>query len=134
MMRDTSLPSSKAGYINNMPLIARGDGSGDKVTSPTGAPAGNSPCPAELDVAIIGKSADVFVVGVGVSRLTDDVDSHSFPGSDPPCAPHEPVCVAASPNVFANGLPVARMDDIYSVDGEDHPVTVITQSTVFANG
>ena len=119
----------------NMPLIARGSGSGDKVSSPTGAPAGQAPCPAPMDIDIIGKSSNVFVVGVGVSRLDDDVTPHPFPAADPPCALHTPVCVAASPNVFANGLPVARMDDTYDAgDGELHPVTTVTQSTVFANG
>jgi uncharacterized Zn-binding protein involved in type VI secretion len=117
-----------------MPLIARGTDSGDMVTSPTGTPLPPAPCPAPLDVLIVGKSPNVSVVGVGVSRLTDDVEGHSYPLADPPCAPHIPLCVAASPNVFANALPVARMDDIYDAgDGESHPVTTITQSTVFAN-
>jgi uncharacterized Zn-binding protein involved in type VI secretion len=117
-----------------MPLIARGMGSGDMVKSPTGKPTEYAPCPDELDVLIVGKSLNVTVAGVGVSRLTDDVMGHPYPLADPPCAPHIPLCVAASPNVFANALPVARMGDIYDAgDGELHPVTTITQSTVFAN-
>lgn len=115
-----------------MPLIARGMNSGDMVTSPTGTPVPPVPCPAPLDVLIVGKSPNVIVAGVGVSRLTDDVMGHPYPPIA--CAPHIPLCVAASPNVFANALPVARMGDIYAAgDGELHPVTTITQSTVFAN-
>ena len=137
-MQDTSLPSSKADYINNMPLIARGDGSGDLVTSPTGAPTPDAPCPAEMPVPIIGQSVNVIVEGFGVSRLGDAVAPHPFPLAEEPCSDHIPVCVTASPDVFADGLPVARMGDTYvAVEEEDtevHPVEVITQSTVFANG
>lgn len=91
-------------------------------------------CNAPISVPIVGMSFDVFVEGVGVSRLTDTVQAHPYPLAPVPCEPHVPVCVVASADVFANGLPVARLGDKYEQGGEAHLVTTVTQSTVFANG
>ena len=117
-----------------MPLIARET---DQVLSPTGGASTTiPPCLNELLVAIVGRSDNVFVEGIGVSRLNDAAEAHSFPLNDPPCSSegHIPLCSQASDNVYVNQLPVARMGDFYTVDEEDHPVTVISQETVFANG
>ena len=139
-MQDTSLPSSKADYINNMPLIARGIGSGDQVTCVGhGAPRGEpSPCKCceTLITTTNEKSPNVFVAGVGVVRLQDRMTAHMRdytinPGDN--CVPHSPPCNTASPNVFANGEPVARLGDTY-FDRNNHIISIITQSTVFANG
>jgi len=135
-MQDTSLPSSKADYINNMPLIARGIGSGDQVTCVShGAPGENCGCCKTLVTTTNEKSPNVFVEGVGVVRLQDKMTAHMRnygpPGTT--CNPHSPPCNTASPNVFANGEPVARLGDTY-FEVNNHAISTITQSTVFANG
>jgi uncharacterized Zn-binding protein involved in type VI secretion len=95
-------------------------------------------CCEELEAPLTSeKSADVFVEGHGVVRLGDKMAPHmkNFKRSteDPLCTTHEPPCNTASPNVFANGQPVARLGDTY-FETNNHIISSITQSTVFANG
>ena len=140
-MQDISLPSSKADYTNNMPLIARGIGSGDLVTCVEhGAEDPDIPCPCcgELVTTTNACSPDVFVEGVGVVRLTDVMTAHKrnypeLPDLSDLCLLHSPPCNSASPNVFANGLPVARKTDTYW-DVNNHIISTVTQQSVFANG
>jgi uncharacterized Zn-binding protein involved in type VI secretion len=72
-------------------------------------------------------SSDVFVEGVGVVRKDDKEQSHTFPG----CATHQTGLATHSPNVFANGKPIGRLNDTYNCGAK---ITNVTQSTVFANG
>ena len=136
-MGDTSLLSSEGDYINNMPLIARGIGSGDLVTCIAhGAPGENCACCKPLVTTTNEKSPNVFVEGVGVVRLQDKMTAHMRnytinPGDN--CVPHSPPCNTASPNVFANSQPVARLGDTY-FETNNHIISTITQSAVFANG
>ena len=120
-----------------MPLIARGIGSGDLVTCIAhGAPVPNvCACCGPLTTTTSEKSPNVFVAGVGVVRLQDKMTAHARnygpPGTT--CNPHAPPCNTASPNVFANSQPVARLGDTY-FEVNNHVISTITQSTVFANG
>jgi len=56
-----------------------------------------------------GKSSDVFINGIGVSRQGDVNTSHLLPGS--PCPSHSAAITTGSTTVFANGKGVGRIGD-----------------------
>ena len=117
-----------------MPLVARGIGSGDLVTCHDhGDPIGTDPCGKTKIVTTKECSPNVFVVGIGVVRDGDKMLAHKRHYDIPLCADHEPPCVTFSPNVHANTKKIARLNDTYVLEN-DHTITTVTQSTVFANG
>ena len=69
-----------------------------------------------------------FANSILIARKTDSTVSHPFPPA-PPCVPHTATVGAGSPNVFVEGLAVARIGD--SADAGN-----MTQGSgnVFANG
>lgn len=56
-----------------------------------------------------GKSSDVFINGLGVSRRTDVNTTHLLPGV--PCPDHSAPITTGSTTTFANGLGVGRIGD-----------------------
>jgi uncharacterized Zn-binding protein involved in type VI secretion len=56
-----------------------------------------------------GKSSDVFINGIGVSRQGDVNTSHLLPGA--PCPSHSAAITTGSTTVFANGKGVGRIGD-----------------------
>jgi uncharacterized Zn-binding protein involved in type VI secretion len=60
----------------------------------------------------LGKSSDVFINGLGVSRRTDVNTSHLLPGS--PCPIHSAPIAVGSTTSFANSLGVGRIGDSIS--------------------
>ena len=56
-----------------------------------------------------GKSSDVFINGIGVSRQGDNNTSHLLPGV--PCPTHAAAITVGSTTVFANGKGVGRVGD-----------------------
>lgn len=56
-----------------------------------------------------GKSSDVFINGIGVSRQDDNNTSHLLPGA--PCPSHSAAITTGSTTVFANGKGVGRIGD-----------------------
>ncbi len=58
-------------------------------------------------------STNVIVNGLGIGRKTDIYDTH---GCDVH-SPHNDVIVGGSSTVFANGLPVSRINDNVSIGG-----------------
>ena len=59
-----------------------------------------------------GRSPDVFVNGIGVSRQGDNNDSHLLPGA--PCPSHQAPIASGSPKVFANTKGIGRIGDAVS--------------------
>ena len=59
-----------------------------------------------------GKSSDVFINGIGVSRQDDNNTSHLLPGA--PCPSHSAAITTGSTTVFANGKGVGRIGDAIS--------------------
>ena len=59
-----------------------------------------------------GKSSDVFINGIGVSRQVDVNTSHLLPGA--PCPSHSAAITTGSTTVFANGKGVGRIGDAIS--------------------
>ena len=57
----------------------------------------------------LGKSSDVFINGLGVSRKTDVNTSHLLPGA--PCPDHQAPIAVGSTTTFANTLGVGRVGD-----------------------
>jgi uncharacterized Zn-binding protein involved in type VI secretion len=57
----------------------------------------------------LGKSSDVFINGLGVSRQSDVNTTHLLPGA--PCPPHSAPITTGSTTTFANGLGVGRVGD-----------------------
>lgn len=55
------------------------------------------------------RSSDVFVNGIGISRLSDVNHPHLFPGS--PCPTHQVPITSGSKSVFINGLECGRIGD-----------------------
>ena len=51
-----------------------------------------------------------FANSILIARVSDPTVSHPFPPA-PPCAPHVANVNAGSPNVFVEGLAVARIGD-----------------------
>ena len=72
-------------------------------------------------------SPNVFVENHGVVRRGDKEQSHTIPG----CSKHQTGLATYSPNVYANGKQIGRLNDTYACTAK---ITSITQSTVFANG
>ena len=70
----------------------------------------------------------VYATGKLIARVTDPTVSHPFPPA-PPCAPHVAKVNVGSPNVYAVGLKVARIDD-----STDSGALIAGSATVFANG
>ena len=60
----------------------------------------------------LGKSSDVFINGLGVSRRTDVNTSQLLPGS--PCPIHSAPIAVGSTTSFANSLGVGRIGDSIS--------------------
>jgi len=69
-----------------------------------------------------------FANSILIARISDPTVSHPFP-PDPPCDPHVATVGAGSPNVFVEGLAVARVDD-----SADAGKMTDGSSNVFANG
>jgi len=59
-----------------------------------------------------GRSPDVFVNGIGVSRQGDNNDSHKLPPI--PCPNHQAPIAVGSPKVFANTKGIGRIGDSVS--------------------
>ena len=69
-----------------------------------------------------------FANSILIARVSDPTVSHPFPPS-PPCAPHVANVNAGSPNVFVEGLAVARIGD-----SADAGAMTSGSGNVFANG
>ena len=59
----------------------------------------------------LGKSSNVFVNGIGVSRRNDSNTGHTIPIPNLPCGPHVGAIAVGSTKVFANGKGVGRTGD-----------------------
>ena len=70
----------------------------------------------------------VFANSILIARVSDPTVSHPFPPL-PPCAPHVANVNAGSPNVFVEGLKVARIGD-----SADSGNMTSGSGNVFANG
>ena len=57
-------------------------------------------------------SPDVFVEGIGVVRIEDPMIAHPAPVCG--CGPHAPPLTVASAYVYANGLRIGRIGDLYT--------------------
>ena len=69
-----------------------------------------------------------FANSILIARVSDPTVSHPFPPL-PPCAPHVANVNAGSPNVFVEGLAVARIGD-----SADAGSMTSGSGNVFANG
>ena len=69
-----------------------------------------------------------FANSILIARVSDPTVSHPFPPA-PPCAPHVANVNAGSPNVFVEGLAVARIGD-----SADAGAMTSGSGNVFANG
>ena len=69
-----------------------------------------------------------FANGILIARVSDPTVSHPFP-PNPPCAPHVANVNVGSPNVFVEGLAVARIGD-----STDQGAMTSGSGNVFANG
>jgi len=69
-----------------------------------------------------------FANSILIARVSDPTVSHPFPPL-PPCAPHVANVNAGSPNVFVEGLKVARIGD-----SADSGNMTSGSGNVFANG
>ena len=69
-----------------------------------------------------------FANSILIARVSDPTVSHPFPPL-PPCAPHVANVNAGSPNVFVEGLAVARIGD-----SADAGAMTSGSGNVFANG
>ena len=69
-----------------------------------------------------------FANSILIARVSDPTVSHPFPPA-PPCAPHVANVNAGSPNVFVEGLAVARIGD-----STDAGAMTTGSGNVFANG
>lgn len=102
-----------------MPLVARGAGSSDVVNT------GHPVCISPGTITTLSCSGDVFISNFGVHRHTDTNEEHTH------CPPVFSTTVNSfSPNVFANNLEVARLNDTYTCGAY---IQSVSQSTVFAN-
>ena len=70
----------------------------------------------------------VFANSLLMARITDKTVPHPFP-PQPPCAPHVANVNAGSPNVFVEGLAVARIGD-----SADSGNMTSGSGNVYANG
>ena len=69
-----------------------------------------------------------FANSILIARVSDPTVSHPFPPA-PPCAPHVANVNVGSPNVFVEGLAVARIGD-----SADAGAMTSGSGNVFANG
>jgi len=69
-----------------------------------------------------------FANSILIARVSDPTVSHPFP-PNPPCAPHVANVNVGSPNVFVEGLAVARIGD-----STDAGAMTAGSGNVFANG
>jgi len=69
-----------------------------------------------------------FANSILIARVGDPTVSHPFPPA-PPCAPHVANVNAGSPNVFVEGLAVARIGD-----STDAGAMTTGSGNVFSNG
>ena len=69
-----------------------------------------------------------FANSILIARVSDPTVSHPFPPA-PPCAPHVANVNVGSPNVFVEGLAVARIGD-----STDQGAMTAGSGNVFANG
>jgi uncharacterized Zn-binding protein involved in type VI secretion len=115
-----------------MPLVARKDGvdivNTIHVSVGDRDPDDGIACDAApQDIGTEEGSTNVFVEGVGVVRQGDNEQAHTIPS----CSTHQTGLASFSPNVYANGKPIGRLNDTYGCGAK---ITNVTQSTVFANG
>lgn len=99
-----------------MPAIARKN-STDSVQSPHGA--GVCCVSPQVHSTDIG-SDNVLINSIGVVREGDAMISHTWPG--PCCAVHAPPLVKFSSKVYANGKRIARIGDVYGMEGGAHVI------------
>lgn len=71
-------------------------------------------------------SGDVFINGLGAHRQTDAWAPHGVAL----CPPHKGSTAAGSPNVFVNGLPLARVGDPIDCGS----LCAVGSPNVFVNG
>ena len=102
-----------------MPLIVHAPGAPPNLN---GATCGGVPMPP------IPGSPNVFVGFLPVMRLTDQFLPHPAP---PPMVPHPRIVTGTSPDVFANKLPIHRMNDSVVCGGK---TLIGNLKMVFANG
>ena len=69
-----------------------------------------------------------FANSILIARVSDPTVSHPFPPA-PPCVPHVANVNVGSPNVFVEGLAVARIGD-----STDQGAMTAGSGNVFANG
>lgn len=101
-----------------MALIARGNGA-DIVNT------GHAVCISPGQIRTLTGSSNVFVANQPIHRKGDLNEPHTH------CPPvYSTEIVSFSPNVYANGLNVARQGDGYSCGAF---VESVTQTTVYAN-
>ena len=102
--------------------VARGNGV-DVVASLTGS--GPIICQESSITATYGCSSNVFVNGIGVVRIGDEVAAHISLG----CGIDASALTTSSGTVFANGKGVARIGDQYTPDN-----TITTGSATVTAG
>jgi len=71
----------------------------------------------------------VYVNGIRILRRGDPLAPHRIPKQDDKCGPHSAKVNRGSPNVFAEGIPVARRGD-----SADAGRMIQASGNVFANG
>lgn len=98
-----------------MPGVARGNGV-DTVAVPHGAVSGPGVCMTPTISTTDECSSSVFVGGVGIVRLGDNMAVHIGPD----CVPHTVPCSSSSSSVIIEGKFAARIGDVY---GGDHVIT-----------
>ena len=107
-----------------MPAVARKDGV-DQVNTVHNA-IGSECKDAPTITATNAGSGDVFAENIGVVRLGDAVQAHTFPG----CSTHQPGLVVGSGTVFVNNQACGRLGDTYGCGAE----IISGAGTVFADG
>ena len=100
-----------------MPAVSR---KGDSLSTGHG-------CVGSTTLSTPGQST-VKADGILIARVGDPTVSHAFP-PDPPCAPHVASVNAGAPNVYVEGVKVARIGD-----SADAGAMTGGSPTVFANG
>lgn len=99
-----------------MPAVAR-KAAVDTVACVDGTPGticpnGQPRCDAPSTQATAAGSPDVFVMGIGVVRIGDPMLPHKFVPCG--CPVHAPPLTVASAHVYANGLRIGRIGDLYT--------------------
>lgn len=108
-----------------MPLVARKDGV--DIVNTIHNSVGKNCAVSPQNIVTEAGSPNVFAEGVGVVRNGDVEQSHTVPG----CSSHQTGLATYSPNVYANGKEIGRLNDTYTCGAK---ITSVTQGTVYANG